>query len=93
MGHPLFTWPGGVRNLIPIRLSLVVGAATGKKTSLLGASVNPSPLISMLSPSLRERLYATPPPVSPVLLREKMQNAERKRKQRSTSSSCARRPR
>ena len=57
------------------------------------SSVNPSPLISMLSPSLRERLYATPPPESPMIMQEKMQNAERKRKERSTSSSCARRPR
>ena len=36
----------------------------------------------MLSPSFRERLSATPPPVSPVLLQEKMQNAERKRTER-----------
>ena len=35
----------------------------------------------MIASSLHERLSAKPP-VSPVLLQEKMQNAERKRKER-----------
>ena len=45
-------------------------------------SVSPSPTISMIASSLHERLSATPPPVSLMLLQEKMQNAERKRKER-----------
>tara|TARA_B100000780_G_C20770054_1_gene305781 strand:+ start:402 stop:560 length:159 start_codon:yes stop_codon:yes gene_type:complete len=36
----------------------------------------------MIASSLHERLSATPPPVSLMLLQEKMQNAERKRKER-----------
>ena len=36
----------------------------------------------MLTSALHERLSAIPPPVSPVLLQEKMLNAERKRKER-----------
>ena len=40
------------------------------------------PTISMLTSALHERLSAIPPPVSPVLLQEKMLNAERKRKER-----------
>ena len=40
------------------------------------------PPISMLTSALHERLSAIPPPVSPVLLQEKMLNAERKRKER-----------
>ena len=35
----------------------------------------------MIASSLHERLTIVPPPVSPVLLQEKMQNAERKRKE------------
>jgi hypothetical protein len=45
------------------------------------STVNPSPSISMIASSLHERLSIVPPPVSPVLLQEKMQNAERKRKE------------
>ena len=40
------------------------------------------PTISMLTSALHERLSAIPPPVSPVLLQERMLNAERKRKER-----------
>ena len=36
----------------------------------------------MLTSALHERLSAMPPPVSPLLLQEKMLNAERKRKER-----------
>ena len=36
----------------------------------------------MLTSALHERLSAIPPPVSPVLLQERMLNAERKRKER-----------
>ena len=36
----------------------------------------------MLTSALHERLSAIPPPVSPVVLQEKMLNAERKRKER-----------
>ena len=36
----------------------------------------------MLTSALHERLSAIPPPVSPLLLQEKMLNAERKRKER-----------
>ena len=79
-------------DLIPYRTLNGRGAATGKNPSLLEQHQSVSPY-SMLSPSLRERLYATPPPESPMIMQEKMQNAERKRKERSTSSSCARRPR
>ena len=35
----------------------------------------------MIASSLHERLSATPPPVSLMLLQEKMHNAERKRKE------------
>ena len=38
MGHPLFARWSSVRTLIPIRLSLVVGAATRKNPSLLRAA-------------------------------------------------------
>ena len=79
-------------HLIPYRTLNGRGAAAGKNPSLSEQHQSVSPY-SMLSPSLRERLYATPPPESPMIMQEKMQNAERKRKERSTSSSCARRPR
>ena len=52
------------------------------RPTLLQASSTRPPSDLMLTSALHKRLSAMPPPVSPVLLQEKMLNAERKRKER-----------
>ena len=76
MGHLLLSANNPPRDTLAARLSSI-------RPSLLQPIVKTRPpTISMLTSALHERLSAIPPPVSPVLLQEKMLNAERKRKER-----------